>query len=314
MVGTRHKDRGFVLVNALILVAALAAVSVFLLSRSEAGRARLVSGSGAEQISLNLDAFDAFAFETLARDLNGIDHLGEAWAKPLPPVDLARGQVTGSLQDMQGRFNVNWLVDADNLVAQNAFDSLLKILVLSPELGRDIRAFLQPGGPSDRAVWRQMQPALDPVGGAVLTLDQLRAIPSLSDENFTKMQPYLTALPGDSTLNVNTAKPEVLAAFLPNLPPATRARLLAARDQDPFQSTTDFLAAARLPTEEEREGQGDEVDPLLLTEQHISVASEWFLVQSQTKIDKLTARRETVLHRKGRPPVFDVLWRQTRRP
>ena len=61
-------DQGFVLVNALVLVAALAAVATLLLSRAEQGRSRLESGLVADQLNLSLDAFDALAISQLARE------------------------------------------------------------------------------------------------------------------------------------------------------------------------------------------------------------------------------------------------------
>lgn len=308
--------RGFVLVNALVLVAALAAVSVLLLARSEAGRARLMSGATAEQVTLNLDGFDALAISILSRDMNATDHRGEAWAKAVPPVDLEQGQVSGQIQDLQGRFNVNWLADPENILAHEAFDRLLKTLAISPQTGTAIRSFLQPGGPSERAVWRGLDPALDPVGGAILSVEQLTVIPSLTTRSYDRLRPFITAIPGDALLNVNTASREVLAAFLPQLPPAALSRILAARNIQPLPSADAFMIAVGLgeTLEEGEEGGETEPDPTALSADRISVASDWFHVSASTRVGDLTASRDTVLHRKGRPPVIQAHWRQTLRP
>lgn len=308
--------RGFVLVNALVLVASLAAVSVLLLAQSEAGRARLLTGTAAEQVTLNLDAFDALATTMLARDLNGVDHSGEAWAAPVPAVDLEQGQVSGQIFDLQGRFNINWLANADNVLAQEAFDRLLATLAVSPQSGSAIRSFIQPGGPSERTSWRALTPALDPVGGAILSVEQLQVIPSLPDKSLDRLRPFITALPGDSLLNINTAEREVLSAFLPNLPPAALSKLLSARAITPFSSTESFLTAVGLDTEQDEDeaGETEEPDPLQLSQDRISVTSDWFHAQSSTQVGDLTAARDTVLHRRGRPPILKVFWRQTRRP
>jgi len=50
---------GFVLVNALVIVAALAMLATLLLVRAEGGRARLQAGLEADQLTLALDAFEA---------------------------------------------------------------------------------------------------------------------------------------------------------------------------------------------------------------------------------------------------------------
>lgn len=313
---SKSGNRGFVLVNALVLVAALAAVSVLLLSRSEAGRARLLSGAAAEQVTLNLDGFEALATTILARDLNATDHKGEAWAEPVPPVDLERGQISGQIQDLQGRFNVNWLANPEDILAQQAFDRLLQTLAVSPQAGTAIRSFLQPGGPSERTQWRTQDPALDPVGGAILSVDQLKAIPSLTSRSFDRLRPYITAIPGDALLNVNTVEREVLSAFLPQLPPAALSRILAARNTRPFPSSDAFMIAVGLGAAEE-EGEAveeSEPDPTLLSADRISVATDWFHIEASTRVNDLTASRTTVLHRRGRPPVIEVHWRQTLRP
>ena len=73
--------RGFVLVNALIIVAALSVVSVWLLSRAETGRARAAAAQQAVQLELYLDAYEHLAITVLDRDLPVVDHLSEDWAR-----------------------------------------------------------------------------------------------------------------------------------------------------------------------------------------------------------------------------------------
>ncbi|MFW2541362.1 type II secretion system minor pseudopilin GspK [Primorskyibacter sp. 2E107] len=325
-------DRGFVLVNALILVAALSAVAVLLLSRSEAGRARLEAGLTADQLALNLDAFEALSITTLARDTNGIDHLGEAWAKPVPPVDLARGRVSGTHEDLQGKFNINWLAIPNLTLPGEAFDRLLAGLGIAPETGAAIRAFVQPGGPSDRARWRQQVPALEARGGAILDIGQLRQIPGLSDRNLERLLPFIAAVPGVSALNVNTASSEVLGAFFPDIPPAQMARLMAKRRQEPFPSKAVFLGEVGLAEgdagqsggasedgeEQTSEEQGAEEERQAQRRQElerlVSVGSDWFRLDAQATYRGQTIRRIAVLQRKGVPAKVAVTWRMTFRP
>ncbi|WP_136439669.1 type II secretion system minor pseudopilin GspK [Pacificoceanicola onchidii] len=320
-------DRGFVLVNALVIVAALSAVAVFLLTRSEAGQARLEAGLAADQLALNLDAFEALSITSLARDTNGIDHAGEDWAQPLPPVALAQGQVTGQLEDLQGRYNVNWLAIPGLVLADEAFDRLLTRLGVGAEAGSAIRDFLQPGGPRDRAGWRQLDPPLEPRGGAILDLGQLRQIPGLSERSLERLLPYIAAVPGVSQLNVNTAPQEVLSAFFPQVPPAQMARLMVKRRQEPFPSRIEFLRQIGLAeedddkaetdglTEEEREAQElEEKQRQQELERTISVHSDWFRLDASAEVRGRMARRVTVLSREGVPAKVKVTWAMTFRP
>ena len=143
-----RRDRGFVLVNALVLVAALAATATLLLSRAERGRAQLEAAQLADQLTLALDAFDALALTRLAQDRGNSDHGNESWAQPRQALPLARGEVAGEIQDLQGRFNINWLSSPDNRLAQEAFARLLAQLGLSPELGPEIRPLCHPRCPA----------------------------------------------------------------------------------------------------------------------------------------------------------------------
>lgn len=320
-------DRGFVLVNALVIVAALSAVAIFLLGRSEAGLARLEAGLAADQLALNLDAFEALSITTLARDTNGIDHAGEDWAQPLPPVELEQGQVTGRLEDLQGRFNVNWLAVPGLTLPDEAFDRLLTSLGISQNAGTAIREFVQPGGPSDRARWRQLDPPQEPRGGAILDLGQLRHIPGLSERSLERLLPYLAAVPGVSQLNVNTAPREVLSAFFPEVPQAQMARLIVQRDREPFPSTVEFLREIGLVKEEQETAENDDLSEAEREaleqaekqrqqelERTLSVHSDWFRIDASAEVQGRMARRVSVLSREGVPASVKVTWAMTFRP
>ena len=49
-----------------------------------------------------------------------------------------------------------------------------------------------------RAAYRRRSPPLDPVGGAVLTIEQLTNILNLAPRDLKRLQEAVTALPGDS--------------------------------------------------------------------------------------------------------------------
>ena len=309
-----RRGRGFVLVNALVLVAALAAAAALLLARAEAGRARLGAGLEAAQLKLNLDAFEALAATLLARDTGAVDHAGEAWARPVDPVPLARGTVAGKITDLQGRFNINWLADPSDTTAQAAFDRLAERLGVPAAAGTAIRAALAPDGPPDPAAWLRLTPPETPVGGALLMRDQLARIPGLSPRALDRLTPFVTALPADSTLNVNTAAPEVLAAFLPHLPPAALARLLRDRPRDPWRSIEAFQAAAGLAQADTEEEETDAPDAATLPAERLSVGSSWFRAEITATLAGRQVHRSTVLHRRGAPATVTPAWRLTRWP
>ncbi|MGP6086814.1 type II secretion system minor pseudopilin GspK [Antarctobacter jejuensis] len=279
-------ERGFVLVNALVLVGALAAAAALLLARAEMSTARQAAWQSAAQAEAYLDAFDALAVTVLQADpVGGADHRGERWAQPLRAASLDRGEVSGTIADLQGRFNVNWLAVPDDLHAQQAFQTLLRANGLPVSLGPAISGFLSPGGPADADGYTTIRPR----GGPVLDPRQLRAIPGLTADQFARLAPLIAALPSDTTLNINTAPANLLSAWIPNLSLSQARTLTGRRKSRPYPSIDAFLLD--LPP-----AAAAEVDDVRL-----SIGSGWFLARGTAELDGRVLSRRTVLARHPLP-------------
>jgi|GEM_PF-3106084 len=296
------RDRGFVLVHALLIVAALSAAAVFLLARANEGRLRLEARQTTDQLEAYLDAFEALAQIRLNRDLSTgiVDHDGEAWARADLAVEVDRGTISGVLRDEQGFFNLNWLANPEDTSAQQAFAALFERAGISSVAGDAIRAFLRPGGPERRTAYLRGQPSLDPVGGAALMVEQLTDIPGLAARDLQKLRKIVTALPGDSRLNVNTASPALLAAFLPDLTASMMDRVVQARQAAPFASVEAFITVVETLT---GAGMEDELKA------RFAVGSDWFGMQVEAELLGRTAGRLALLQRQPRPRGTVVRWR-----
>ncbi len=309
----KQQDHGFVLVNALILIAALASVATLLLARADAGRERLSQSRAAYQLELNLDAFEALAIHTLVRTADGgPDHLQRDWAKARYDVPLEHGRVAGHIKDLQGLFNINWLTDQDNTDAHTAFDRLVLRLGVSAQDNEAIHALLRPGGPEDTAAYLSLDPPETPVGGALFMIQQLDRMPGISARGRDRLRPYLTALPGDSKLNINTADPLVLAAFLPSLSAAEVDQLLASRRQSPFTSVQDLLVLIGMASEAEDDPDAAP-ESISTLASRLDIRSEWFKAQITASVGSRKADRQSVLHRTGIPAKAVIAWRLTSR-
>lgn len=294
-----RRTRGFVLVNALVLVAALSAVSLVLLSRAESGRQRMLAATEAVQLELYLDAYEALSQTVLNADVGAVDHTREAWAREDHAVQLDRGQVSGRLRDLQGGFNLNWLADPEDLAVQEAFERLLTRLGVSQRVGESLLVALRPGGDGPAPVGESAVAERLP-GGPALMLDQL-AIP---ERAFRRLAPHVAVLPGQSRLNVNTSSGEVLAAFLPGVNPAALDRLLTTRRTEPFTSTDDFIARlVAIIGEEASEG---------LDMGRLGVGSDWFEARISAELDGRKASRRVVLRRLSLPAGAQVAYRLDR--
>ncbi|MBY6113188.1 type II secretion system minor pseudopilin GspK [Mameliella alba] len=287
-------QRGFVLVNALVLVGALAAAALVLLVRAEMSVQRQLAWQGAGQGEAYLDAFDALAATLLEADPGPTDHLGETWAQPIVQATLDRSRISGGVEDLQGRFNVNWLAVPEDAQAQEAFARLLATLGLSQDGAAAIRAFLSPGGPVGTAGFGDVLPR----GGPVKDLRQLRALPGLTDRQFQRLEPLMAALPSDSRLNVNTAPPEVLAAWVPGLSVAQAQALAAERARRPFASVSDFLLA--LPPAVAAD----------LDDTRLGTGSDWFLARARVEFEGRQLARQSILFRQPLPVGVRVDYRR----
>ncbi|MEL7252751.1 MAG: type II secretion system minor pseudopilin GspK [Pseudomonadota bacterium] len=302
----RMGQSGFVLVNALVLVAAMAAAAVFLLARAEDGRARLAAVQTGEALRGNLDAMEAMGKAVLARDgrQGDVDSLTDAWARPIPSLDLERGRVSGRITDEQGLFNLNWLANPENDRAAEAFEELLARLGLAPQIGDAIVAFVSNTGPRNRGAYAQLDPGLVPLGGPVLLLDQIAAMPEMSAGDFERLRPFITALPVATRLNVNTAPEVILRAMLPELSSAQITSVLRKREDEPFIQIELFFEELSQPTDIEENPEAIEIG-------QFSVQSNWFLGRFSAELETYQAQRD-VLYLRGGGAQIDTEWRVTR--
>jgi len=286
-------DKGVVLLNALVLVTALTAIAAFLLARSEVARLRQVEMQGAAQLRLYADAYESLATALLERDrrAGSIDHLGESWAAPERAVSVDRGQVAGQLEDLNGKFNINWLADPEDAFAVDGFARLAQRVGLSTQKVSDLTDFLQANGEDNT------------FGGPVVDIAHLVFARGMTPSDVTRLAPYLSALPGDSQINLNMVRPEVLQALIPDVGPSDAQRFDIRRRQNPFPSTEEALAALRTGAA-----------PVILTEEQVarfSVASTWFEARITASLDGRVLRRITRFERRALPQPIWVPYRHT---
>lgn len=268
-----RQSRGFILVNALVLIGAMAAAALVLLVRAEQGRQRLSVTQEAAQVALYLDGAVLLASQMLDRDgFSGMDHPGEAWAQPVEDAEIDRGRVSFAMTDLQGRFNLNWLAVPEDEHAIAAFRRLLRTLGLSEDFAAAVISGLSPRGGG---------PVLDP-----LQLDAFRSLPTKSR---ARLAPFVTALSSDSLLNVNTASAEVLAAWVDGLSYEAASALVLQARQQPFGSHSAFLLA--LPS-----SISSGVD-----DTRIGTWSDWYEVRAQARLGSRVVTRRTVLARQPLP-------------
>jgi len=303
---SRSRQSGFVLVNALIIVAALSAAAIFILHRSENARWRLTLTQSATQAGLYLDAFEVLAISLLDADtaadtlLEGAtDHPKEGWKLENHIVEVDRGQVRGTVFDLQGRFNINRLSNPDDTTARAVFERLVISLGVSPQIGEAIVGFVQQDVSPEG--YASQSPPIRPAGGAISILQELRHVRGMDDESFDRLAPFITAISAGAGLNINTVNAKVLMSFLPDSNALASQAVLSARSVQPFQTLDEFVTVLE-----------DSIGVEMAAEIDIgqfTVKSRWFGADIHASLDQMEVSRQVVFHRVGRDRQAQVEYR-----
>ena len=302
--GTRHHQQGLALITAVLVVAIVATVATTLaLGEQVWFRQAQNMSNRAQAESLRQGALN-YAAILLTRDgtQNKTDHLGELWAKPLPPLPVEDGMVAFAVEDAQGRFNLNNLVrnGAPSPADIAMFQRLLTAQGIDPGLSETLRDWLDPdgavsqGGAEDIEYLSLPQPYRS-ANQPLQSVEELRLVKGFTAKIVEKLRLYVTALPVPTTINVNTAPDQVLAALFTNLPAAALQPVLDSRVSQPFADATQFIA--RLPS-------GTPAPPASL----YGINTGYFLVTIDIRYGRLQRRTEALIERISGGKPATVLW------
>ena len=241
----RIANRGVALITAL-LITALASLVAANLAWDNALDVRrtmvLLNNDQAVQVALGAESW---VVGILHQDLqeSDIDHLGEIWAIQLPGFPIEGGDVTGTIIDLQGRFNVNNLIDDNGEVEKKSlerFRRLLQALEIDPRfaglaadwMDRDAEASF-PDGAED-SIYTSILPPYRSANQSLTSASELAALEGMDRQSFRILRPHITALPGRTNVNVNTATGAVLQSLDENMSASDVEGLISERESAGF--------------------------------------------------------------------------------
>jgi general secretion pathway protein K len=163
---------------------------------------------------------------------------------------------------MQGRFNINSLIDRNGKVdtlAVEQFARLLLILDLDPRIAGITADWLDadqdtgfPDGAED-PIYSSKIPPYRTANQFVTTPTELLAVEGVDSETFAALRPYIAALPASSHgINVNTAPAAVLQSVSENISAADVEALLSEREDGGIGNVETRFQALATPDEIER--------------------------------------------------------------
>ncbi len=327
-VNAKRRQQGAALLLAMLtvtLVAALAASALWQQWRAlEIERAERQRAQAAWILAGALD----WARLILREDARGNqtngnpDHLGEPWALPLEEARLSsflaadrdnnadsalEAFLSGEMTDLQSRLNFNNAVrqTVGQGSGQGQGPGTRQVEISEPDLDILRRLYEQLGLPVselDAAVNELLASTRlalsDPLPSRTALLpaklSQLSWL-GLSPQSLARLEPHLTVLPQRTTLNLNTASAEAIAASLPGLDLAQARQLVSARERKPFRAIAE---AQRLLPE----------GPVTLSDQYHGVRSAYFEVRGRLRLDDTIIEERSLVVRQALD--VRIVWRE----
>ena len=300
------QQRGVALITAILIMALITTLTFSLeWDNSLDLRRTYVSMYREEAIQAAIGA-ESWVLGILRQDLEDseTDHFGEIWASDIPPLPLEgddiRGEVFGKIEDLQGRFNINNLIDRDGNVDESSLEQFKRLLV---SLGIDVRfagiaadwldVDTEAGFPdgAEDSIYTGIVPPYRTANQILSSTSELAALEGMDKATMDLLLPHISALPGRTAINVNTATGPVLQSLDENITTADVERLLAERQEVGFADVTNTFSSL--------------VTPDLLNQ--LEDTSDFFQLKVIVRVDTVRITYYSLLERGPRGDVTPIL-------
>lgn len=293
------RQKGVALITVLLVVAVVTVVCAGLIARQQ-----LSIRSSANQLHVTQAWHYALGGETLAkamleRDLRHgdprqpVDHLLEPWARPLTfPLDEG-GELRVRIVDPNGRFNLNSLVRQgrpNELAVLRLRHLLSRLGIDKPYAERlldwlDSDSELQGSNGAEDGQYLLATPPYRTANREITDVSELRLLLEMEEADYRRLLPFVSALPSEALLNVNTASAMVLSSLSDGLSPDAAMSLIAGRGAEGYPSAAAFAAQPALA------GLGEQVV------QGLAVGSRYFEVFSEVNLGERRVVLRSLLQR-----------------
>ena len=236
-----YRQRGVALIMAVLIVALATMLAASVSFKGYLDQRRSANAFAMDQGYEVALGGEAWAADSLRRDKqqsSKTDDFTEEWATPIPPIPIEGGEFEGQLEDMQGRFNLNSLVApqqngklATATAAVERFQRLLELLEMEPKWANIIADWIdtdvQPNFPdgAEDPTYTGLTPPYRTANMPLTRASELLALAGFGLDRYRKLEPFVTALPIGTPINLCTASPELLDALV-----AGRRQFTLARD------------------------------------------------------------------------------------
>lgn len=299
----KQVQRGAAVMMVLLIVALATSLAAYMAQQQSLWQRQLESQFDHAQAKRFGMAGIDWARAVLADDarLSQIDHETEIWTLRLPAMPVENGEVVGLIEDRQGRFNLNNLLQngSVNLAALAQFKRLLNLLSLSPALANSVADWIdsddrvQAEGGAEDAYYLNLPRPYRTANQPLLELGELVKIKGFDVQIIDRLRSFVTVLPSATTVNVNFASPEVLVALSGNMSVSDARMMVQTRRGKPFRDVPDFKNRLPNPT-------------IQFNDSDLAVRSQYFWVTGQATVNQSQVVTQALLLRANGWPT--VVW------
>jgi general secretion pathway protein K len=302
--GGRKPQRGFAVVMAMLVVALAATVAGYMAWQQSLWVRQAENLNNLAQADAIARAAGRWMMMMLAEDAKNGDGKFQSllMSGNLPAVPVEHGAAAIKMADMQGLFNINNIAPGGKL-NQPELDSFRRLLTsqgLEPDLANAVLDWIDadseptlPGGAEDPD-YLALNPPYRAANQALFDIDELVRVKGFDAAALAKLRPFISALPAPSTINVNTAGPEVLSALFANLSLIDAQDIVSSRKDKAFVDLDD--AHKRYPN-------------LDFPSQRFSADSQYFLASATAHFDRSTVAYQMMLARSSKGGV-QLMWQK----
>ncbi len=281
-------QRGIALITAVLVVAIAAVIATSMMSRQNFDTRRTANIIHQDQAIAYALGAEYWAGVELSRDAqqNNVDHLQENWAYDLPPLPIDGGFINGKVEDLQGRFNLNSVLDP---LQAERFARLCLALNVDPDFIPALQDWIDGDtevreyGAEDETYTR-MEPPYRAANGFLADTSELLLVRGVSVQEYNALTFYISALPAGSAINVNTASPQLLQSLTHDVAVPDIERIIGIRAGAPYQDIDYFVADEAFAGRE-------------ISDEYLSVGSQYFLLTADVMLGDAPLTLQSVLYR-----------------
>jgi len=282
------RQRGVALITAVLVVAIAAVIATSMMSRQNFDTQRTANVIHRDQAIAYALGSEYWAGVELNKDAkqNNIDHLQEIWAYDLPPLPIDGGYINGKLEDLQGRFNLNSVLDP---LQAERFARLCRAINVEPDFIPALQDWIdddtevREDGAEDEG-YTLLDPPYRAANRPLAETSELLLVRGVSVQDYNTLAFFVTALPGNATINVNTASPLLLQSLTGDVALAEVERIIAVRSAKPYEDIDEFVA------DEAFAGKA-------ISEEYLTVSSQYFLLTADVMLGSAPLTLQSVLYR-----------------